>query len=269
MELDKNKLLIDLATLVMAFSPCLSRKRLSLEFDKHEMYMDWACACDGLFPLPVKEKAIMESVNHELFIDLATLAMAFPPCLSRKMPSLELDKHEIFMDLECVCDSLFPLPVEEKAIIESETNELLMVLHALTGLARSCGTRQKRAIFPDRHTENIIVEDLACACDSLFPLPVKEKANMCTCNGLSPLPVEEKAASCTWCALAMAFPPCLSRKRSSHGLGVRLRWAFPPTCRGKRRLVDLVCVCDGLFLLPVEEKGSMDPAETIKTGANM
>ncbi len=40
--------------------------------------------------------------------------------------------------------------------------------------------------------------DLACACDGLFPLPVEEKAIM--------------------------------------GLGVRLRWPFPPACRGKVRL---------------------------------
>ena len=58
-------------------------------------------------------------------------------------------------------------------------------------------------------------------------------------DGLFPLPVEEKAVSWTWCAFAMAFPPCLSRKRPSHGLGVRLRWPFPPAGRGKGRLMDL------------------------------
>ena len=57
---DKHELFMDLATLAMAFSPCLSRKRPSLELDKHEMFMDWACACDVLFPLPVEEKAMME-----------------------------------------------------------------------------------------------------------------------------------------------------------------------------------------------------------------
>ena len=61
MDSDKHKLFMDSATLVMAFPPCMSRKRQSLELDKHEMFMDWACACDGLFPLPVEEKAIMES----------------------------------------------------------------------------------------------------------------------------------------------------------------------------------------------------------------
>ena len=34
-------------------------------------------------------------------------------------------------------------------------------------------------------------------------------------------------------ALAIAFSPCLSRKRPSQGLGVRLQWPFPPACRGK------------------------------------
>ena len=52
----------------------------------------------------------------------------------------------------------------------------------------------------------------------------------------------------------MGFSPCLSRKRPSHGLGARLRWAFPPACRGKGRIMDLVCACSGLFPLPVEEK---------------
>ena len=39
-----------------------------------------------------------------------------------------------------------------------------------------------------------------------------------------------------------------------HGLGSRLRWPFPPACRGKDRLMDFVRICDGLFPLPVEEK---------------
>jgi len=113
---------------------------------------------------------------------------------------------------------------------------------------------------------------LACVCDGLFTLPVEEKAiggnlpwrsgaaliNLkvvfmnwaCVCDGLFPLPVEEKVASWTWSALAMAFSPCLSRKR----FGARLRWPFPPTCRGKGRLMDLVRVCNDLFPLPVEEK---------------
>ena len=61
------------------------------------------------------------------------------------------------------------------------------------------------------------------------------------------------AFSWTWCALAMGFLPCLSRKRPFHGLGSRSRWPFPPACRGKGRLMDFVRVCDGLFPLPVKE----------------
>ena len=61
---------------------------------------------------------------------------------------------------------------------------------------------------------------------------------VCFCDGLSPLPVEEKAVSWTWLAFAMAFSPCLSRKRPSHGLCPHLRWPFPSACRGKGRIVD-------------------------------
>ena len=46
----------------------------------------------------------------------------------------------------------------------------------------------------------------------------------CACDALSPLPVEEKA---------IPFPPCLSRKRRSWDYGMRLRFPFPPACRGK------------------------------------
>ena len=33
-----------------------------------------------------------------------------------------------------------------------------------------------------------------------------------TSDGPFSLPVDEKAVSWTWCALAMSFPPCLSKK---------------------------------------------------------
>ena len=36
----------------------------------------------------------------------------------------------------------------------------------------------------------------------------------------------------------MGFFPCLSRKRPYHGLGVRLRWAFPPACQREGPLMD-------------------------------
>ena len=102
----------------------------------------------------------------------------------------------------------------------------------------------------------------ACACgaqNTLSFLPVEEKSLavrlrwpcppacrgkgglvdlVCACDGLSHLPVGEKAVSWTWCMLAMAFSPCLSRKRPSHGLCPHLRWPFPSACRGKGRIVD-------------------------------
>ena len=55
----------------------------------------------------------------------------------------------------------------------------------------------------------------------------------CACDSLSPLPVEEKAIMGTWRVLAIPFPLCLSRKQQSWDHGVRLRIPFPPACRGK------------------------------------
>ena len=63
-----------------------------------------------------------------------------------------------------------------------------------------------------------------------------------------------KAVSWTLCALAIDFPPCLLGKMPSHGLCMRLHWAFHPVCRGKGGIVVLVCACDGLFARPVEGK---------------
>ena len=75
---------------------------------------------------------------------------------------------------------------------------------------------------------------MACACDSLSPLPVEEKAIMGTWRVLAipfpPLPVGETAIMGPWHALANPFSLCLSRKRQSWG------------------------ACDSLFPLPVEEK---------------
>jgi len=59
-EPDKHEPFMGSTTLAMAFSPCLSRKRPSLELDEHEMSMDCACVRDCLSPLPVEEKAMME-----------------------------------------------------------------------------------------------------------------------------------------------------------------------------------------------------------------
>ena len=108
----------------------------------------------------------------------------------------------------------------------------------------------KRILFFDGHTGNTKSGSFLRACDKLFSLPAKENA-----------------ISWTWCALAMGFYPCASRKKPFHGLGVRLRCAFPtacpgngllmhlagmlamdfpPACQGKGHLMDLVCACGRL-----------------------
>ena len=71
---------------------------------------------------------------------------------------------------------------------------------------------------------------------------------------VSRLPVEEKAIMGTWPALAIPFPPCLSRKRRSLEHGARLRFPFPPACRGNGNHGNMACACESLFSLPVEEK---------------
>ena len=52
-------------------------------------------------------------------------------------------------------------------------------------------------------------------------------------DSLSPLLVEEKAIMGTWPCACDSFSPCLSRKRLSWDYGMRLRFPFPPACRGK------------------------------------
>ena len=136
---------------------------------------------------------------------------------------------------------LFSLPVEEKAVSWTWCALAMGFSPCLSRkrLCRGLGVRLRWA-FPSACRGKGRIVDLACACNWLFPLPV-----------------EEKAVSWTWRALAMGFSPCLSSKRPSHGLGMRLQWAFPlffPACRGKGRLMVLVYACDGIFPLPVEEK---------------
>ena len=139
------------------------------------------------------------------------------------------------MDLARDCDGLFTLPVREKAL--SWTGDGLFPLPVEEKAIMGLGVRL-RLPFPPACRGKGCFMDLARVCDGLFPLPV-----------------EEKAVSWTWCVLAIGFSPCLSRKRLSHGLGVRLRWPFPPACRGKDRLMDLVCDCDGLFPSACRGKG--------------
>ena len=54
MESDNHELFMDLATLVMAFPPCLSRKRQL----RKVLGVLGGSARDDLFPLPVEENAI-------------------------------------------------------------------------------------------------------------------------------------------------------------------------------------------------------------------
>ena len=122
------------------------------------------------------------------------LAMDFSPCLSAKSPfGLGWAGLPSGLALAPLAkDLLSTLPVEEKPI------------SGLTG--RSC--------------------------DGLFSLPVDEKLICATFESLVCWPaVHEKlqksvckGQDCPWLAqrLRWAFPPCLSRKRPFHGLGVRL-----------------------------------------------
>ena len=132
---------IRVCALVMAFSPCRSRKRPYHGLGAHLRWPfppacrgkgdhgNMACACDSLSPLPVEETAIMGTWR--------ALASPFSPCLSRKRPSWG------------ACDPLFPLPVEEKGSI---------------GPSRA---RQCPRMTPPEHTKSP---------DCLFPLPVEGKA---------------------------------------------------------------------------------------------
>ena len=79
MDSDKYGLFMDSATLAMAFPPCLSRRRQSLELDKHEMFIDWACACDGLFPLPLEEKTWWRRTTMSRSLTWLRLRWPFPP----------------------------------------------------------------------------------------------------------------------------------------------------------------------------------------------
>ena len=98
---------MDLATLAMAFPPCLSGKRPSLKLCNHEMLM-------AFYPcLLRKRQKIMESDKHELLIvcvhlrrpkhtflpacrgkvSFCALAMDFSPCLPRKRDYLFAERQ--------------------------------------------------------------------------------------------------------------------------------------------------------------------------------
>ena len=75
-----------------------------------------------------------------------------------------------------------------------------------------------RSAFPPACRGKGHLMDLVRACDGLLPSACRGKGRImdlvCACDGLS---------------------PCLSRKRPSHGLGVRSRWPLSPVCRRKTR----------------------------------
>ena len=140
----------------------------------------------------------------------------------------------------CACgarSTLSFLPVEEKPLAAR-------LRWPFSPACRATGRLMNlRWAFPPACREKDRLMDLVCACDRFYPLPV-----------------EEKTVPWTWRALAIGFSTCLSRKSLSHGLGVRLQWAFPSICRGKglygpsrnHQHRSGNCVCP----LPVEEKAS-------------
>merc|ERR1711964_771273 len=145
------------------------------------------------------------------------------------------------MVMAYACDSLSPLPVEEKAIMGTWHALAIPFSPYLSRTRQSWehGVRLRFPFHPACRGKGRLM-DMACACDSL-----------------SPLPVEEKAIMETWHALAIPFSPCLSRKRQSWEHGVRLRFPFHPACRGKGNHGNMTCACDSLSTLPVEEKAIM------------
>ena len=189
----------------------------------------------------------------------------FPPCLSRKRQSWE---HAVRLrcpfppacrgkgshgNMACACDSLSPLPVEEKGVSWTWC-ALVMRFSFLPVEGKSF---QVSPATPQRGLEGTpkVARELPSQKTINF-----DHFRLLKSDDLSKVKILKKRGApdtrCSWTrrALAMDFSPCLSKKRQSYGLGVRLRWAFPPACRGKGCLMDLVCACEALFPLPVEEK---------------
>ena len=48
----------EISKVATGFSPCLSKKRQSLELGEREICMDSRCVCDRVFCLRIEEKAI-------------------------------------------------------------------------------------------------------------------------------------------------------------------------------------------------------------------
>ena len=117
------------------------------------------------------------------------LAIPFPPCLSRKRQSWD---HGVRLR------SPFP------------------------PACRGKGNREVPAIrFSPCQSRKRPYHGLGAHLRWPFPPACRGKGdhgNMaCACDSLSPLPVEETAIMGTWRALASPFSPCLSRKRPSWG----------------------------------------------------
>ena len=128
--------------------------------------------------------------------------MAFSPCLPRKRPSLQAAQD----NGRPLPNRLFHLPDAEKAIsLCSESSD------------RPWGTTQPA---PETHFPTCLSKKSLprSARDRLSPPACRGKGRImdlvCACDGLT---------------------PCLSRKRPSHGLGVRSRWPLSPVCRRKIR----------------------------------
>ena len=173
------------------------------------------------------------------------------------------------MDLVCACDGLFPLPVEEKAI-SGLSRKALGVLGCARGdlFPPACrgkgnfrappegpGSLQRECLrrpFPSARRGN-----------SYFSAPQEGPGSLrqeCSRWPL-PLPVEEKASSglprkalgvLSGSVRDVLFSLPVEEMSMSRGKISGLRWPFPPACRGKGRLMALVCACDGLSPLPVE-----------------
>ena len=148
-------------------------------------------------------------------------------------------------------DSLSPLLVEEKAIMGTWACACDSFSPCLSRKRQSWEHGHALAIpFPPACRGNGYHGIVACVCDSLFPLPVEEKAIVgCLRFPFPPASRgkgfdrthQSKATSSHDTPRARQVPPipffpCLSRKRQSWG------------------------GCDSLFPLPVEEKGSMGPS---------
>ena len=196
--------------------------------------MDLVCAFYGLFPLPVEEKAVSWTWRQG--------AKALTGPAGPLQAPQECGGHAE--------KSPFPRQAlgKENVRVHPDLGEKITQANFTDGQGRKA----------NRSTPVIDVRGIEMG---LPPCPSRKRPSHghgVLAMGFSPLPDEGKAGSWTWCALAMGFSPCLSwkrpshglamdfspclsTKRPSHGLGVRLRWAFPPACRGKKRIMVLAC----------------------------